>query len=187
MGAQRVHAAASEDEDGEEIALRIRRGTANALKAMRADRTRALGLLREIAATMDEGRDQPRRIDSEGDTAEGEANRDWFNEVFPKAAAVRGRIVIKADSGATAPPPESDTAAVARLLREIAATIDGLQEGVKLVPEFLDEVRAHARAAGIGRPMPETQAAELVVQLTQISIDLRELPEMVLTLGRDSS
>ncbi|MEV1046152.1 hypothetical protein [Streptomyces sp. NPDC049916] len=186
MGAQRVHAAASEDEDGDEIALRIRRGTANALKAMRADRTRALGLLREIAATMDEGRDQPRRIDSDGDTAEGEANRDWFNEVFPKAAAVRGRIVVKADPGAAAPPPESDTAAVARLLREIAATIDGLQEGVRLVPEFLDEVRVHARSAGIGRPMPETQAAELVVQLTQISIDLRELPEMVLSLGRDS-
>ncbi|MGA5564829.1 hypothetical protein ACPCUV_27195 [Streptomyces platensis] len=186
MGAQRVHAAASEDEDGEEIALRIRRGTANALKAMRADRTRAVGLLREIAATMDEGREQPRKIDSDGDTAEGEADRDWFNEAFPKAAAVRGRIVVKADPGTTAPPPESDTVAVARLLREIAATIDGLQEGVKLVPEFLDEVRAHAQAAGIGRPLPETRAAELVVQLTQISIDLRELPEMVLSLGREA-
>ncbi|MFI7232501.1 hypothetical protein ACIBO5_55715 [Nonomuraea angiospora] len=66
MGAQTVRAAAAaaedEDEDGEQTALRIRRSVTKSLNAMREDRVRAAGLLREIAAAMDEDR-PPRKVD----------------------------------------------------------------------------------------------------------------------------
>ncbi|MEV5571898.1 hypothetical protein AB0L06_17765 [Spirillospora sp. NPDC052269] len=195
MGAQTVRAAAGEDEDGEQTSLRIRRSVTNSLNAMREDRLRAVGLLREIAAAMD-GNRQPRKVDEAGTTVPPEADdeaveadRDWFNTVFPKVAPKRGRIVMRAYESpeAAPPPPESATDAVVRLTIELETVIDNLHEQAKLIPELVEQMRSYAAIAGIGQPLSETAATTLIMKLVTTTSDLREAPDLILKLTRDVS
>ncbi|WP_329520693.1 hypothetical protein [Spirillospora sp. NBC_01491] len=191
MGAQTIRAAAGEDEDSEQTALRIRRSVTNSLNAMREDRVRAVGLLREIAAAMDEDR-QPRKVNETGTTgpeAAAEADRDWFNTVFPKVAPKRGRIVMRADESPNAAPspPESATDAVVRLTIELETVIGNLHEEAKLIPELVEQMRSHAAIAGIGQPLSEPTATTLIMKLVTTTRDLREAPDLILQLTRDVS
>ncbi|WP_194927607.1 hypothetical protein [Catenulispora pinisilvae] len=189
MGAQNIRRD-SQDADDEVVYKRLRRSVDNAIRAMRADPVRAVGLLREIAAAMDEGR-APRRIDDDGEPEEyedeagtyGRADQPWFDFTFPKVAAARGPIALPAM--ANAPLPETDSQAVERLLRELNQVIESLQEGVKLVPELAAEARVHARAAGIACPLPDAEADRLVATLARITADMRELPEVIIALSRN--
>ncbi|WP_156045422.1 hypothetical protein [Herbidospora cretacea] len=192
MGAQKLRNAARQDQEDEQVNLQIRRSVTNAIKAMRADPTRAVGLLREIANAMDEGR-SPRRIEADGgvrppdEEGKQRADREWFNTVFPKITPSRGRIVMPTGAApdAATPPPESDTDAVKRLSDELEIVVGNLYEDVKLIPELVQQIREHAGHAGIGKPMTEADAAPHIIKLVSTVMSLREAPDLVMSLTQD--
>ncbi|WP_053695317.1 hypothetical protein [Streptomyces sp. NRRL F-5755] len=183
VGAQRGDSATDQTVDGEE-SLRIRRGVNNAIAAMRNDPVRAVALLRELALAMDEGDRDPLQVDESGTRLEQVATRAWFNRSFPKTAATAPRVSPgQPTPGAAAAPPESDTQAVKRLRRELNEILTSLEEGVKLLPGIVAQMRAHARAAHIDQPLPEARAQQAALQVTALLPHLRELPELLLALG----
>lgn len=182
VGAQRGDSDTDQTVDNEE-SLRIRRGVNNAIAAMRANRTRAVGLLRELAAAMDESDRQPMQIDESGELLDKPASRAWFNRAFPKVAGATRANTATPQPLAAAAPPETDTEAVKRLRRELADVLTSLEEGVKLLPMIASQMRAHARAANIAQPLSESRAQNAALQVTGLLQPLRELPEVLLSLG----
>lgn len=99
------------DDEGKQ-AQQVRRSVKNALNAMRNKREMAVGLLREIAAAMDDEDRRPCRVDPYGNPTEGEATRAWFNRAFPKETGTRpynrrnlaGEAVPPAPTAAQATP-----------------------------------------------------------------------------------
>ncbi|MFF0427252.1 hypothetical protein ACFYUJ_22905 [Streptomyces sp. NPDC004520] len=183
VGAQRGDSDTDQTVDNEE-SLRIRRGVNNAIAAMRANRVRAVGLLRELATAMDESDRPPMQVGESGEPLDKPASRAWFNKTFPKVAgATRTNTGAPLQPGAAAAPPETDTEAVKRLRRELADVLTTLEEGVKLLPTIASQMRTHARAANIAQPLSESRAQSAALQVTGLLQPLRELPELLLALG----
>jgi hypothetical protein len=147
MGAQAVRKdAADPDADDPETERRIRRGVTNAINAMRADRPRAIALLREIVAAMDEGR-EPRRIDDEGAVGDAPADQQWFDKTFPKVQRGRGRpapITMQVESA----PAVTPATQVQLLATELRTAVDCLKETALTIPELVREIRNNAEDAG---------------------------------------
>ncbi|MFE3883636.1 hypothetical protein ACFXPQ_12145 [Streptomyces lydicus] len=97
------------DDDGTK-ADRVRRTVKNNLMAMRNNRRKAVGALRELAAAMDEGDRRPRKVSATGEPLLEPMNRAWFNREFPKEAGVRGRGVPKPRVNSAAPRPTAQSA-----------------------------------------------------------------------------
>ncbi|MEU0983979.1 MULTISPECIES: hypothetical protein [Streptomyces] len=182
VGAQRGDSDTDQTVDNEE-SLRIRRGVNNAIAAMRANRIRAVGLLRELAAAMDESDRQPMQVGETGEVLDKPASRAWFNKTFPKVAGATRIGAPTPQPDAAAAPPETDTEAVKRLRRELADVLTTLEEGVKFLPTIASQMRAHARAANISQPLSDSRAQSAALQVTALLQPLRELPEALLALG----
>jgi hypothetical protein len=182
VGAQRGDSDTDQTVDSEE-SLRIRRGVNNAIAAMRANQVRAVGLLRELAAAMDESDRQPMQIGESGELLDKPASRSWFNKTFPKVAGATRASSSPPQPNAAAAPPETDTEAVKRLRRELADVLTTLEEGVKLLPTIASQMRAHSRAANIAQPLSDSRAQSSALQVTALLQPLRELPEVLLGLG----
>ncbi|MFI6739154.1 hypothetical protein ACIBI9_40060 [Nonomuraea sp. NPDC050451] len=184
MGAQQLRMdAADPHDDSAESERRIRRSVTNAIAAMRADRARTVGLLRELAAAMDEGR-APQPVDPDGrpESESTPASQAWFDRTFPKAVRSVGRpSSVRMEIAAA--PEETDSAAVERLRGELSALLDSIRESIRSVPEVAEEIRERARGAGIARPLTRTRADEMVVQLAQMVRAMRELPDVILSLA----
>ncbi|WP_280726044.1 hypothetical protein [Kitasatospora sp. MAA4] len=78
------------DDDGTR-ADRVRRTVKNNLNAMRNNRRMAVGVMRELAAAMDEGDRRPRKVSPAGVPLLEPMNRAWFNREFPKESGTRPR------------------------------------------------------------------------------------------------
>ncbi|SHL21140.1 hypothetical protein [Streptomyces yunnanensis] len=182
VGAQRGDSDTDQTVDNEE-SLRIRRGVNNAIAAMRANRARAVGLLRELAAAMDESDRQPMQIGESGELLDKPASRAWFNKTFPKVAGATRANATPPQPDAAEAPPETDTEAVKRLRRELADVLTTLEEGAKLLPTIASQMRTHARAANIAQPLSDSRAQSTALQVTALLQPLRELPEVLLALG----
>ncbi|TDD07142.1 hypothetical protein E1292_13975 [Nonomuraea deserti] len=184
MGAQQLRMdAADPHDDSAESERRIRRSVTNAIIAMRADRARTVGLLRELAAAMDEGR-APQPVDPDGrpEPENTPASQAWFDRTFPKAVQSVGRpSSVRMEIAAA--PEETDSGTVERLRGELSALLDGIRESIRSVPEIAEEIRERARGAGIALPLTTTRADEMVVQLAQMARAMRELPDVILSLA----
>ncbi|MFH8483999.1 hypothetical protein [Streptomyces longisporoflavus] len=187
MGAQTYRSA-----DGEhDPSTRVRRSISNVLIAMNGRRLQAVGLLREMAAAMEEDR-VPRRVDAFGRvTADGtQADQAWFDEVFPKGSGQRLPRPPYTSTGSTpavsrqvqqplfrgAPPPSdlelADTkkAGVRSLLSEIEALTKDL--GTRIA-----DARSHAVAAGMSPVWEANESERLNVQAGNIIASLRHAVE----------
>lgn len=100
------------DDDGAK-ADRVRRTVKNSLMAMRKNRHKAVGVLRELAAAMDEGDRRPRKVSETGEPLLEPMTRAWFNREFPKEAGARGRGVSKPRVNSAAPRPTAQSVRLA--------------------------------------------------------------------------
>ncbi|BFU45749.1 hypothetical protein [Krasilnikovia sp. MM14-A1004] len=181
MGAQAVRKdAADPDADDVETERRIRRGVTNAINAMRADRPRAIALLREIAAAMDEGR-EPRRIDDGGMVGDAPASQRWFDDAFPKVQRGRGRPAPITMQVASAPIVTPATQ-VRLLATDLRVAVDSLKETALTIPELVHEIQKNAEDAGGVPGLSQAVADELALKVTNIIRLLRELPELIIDL-----
>ncbi|MFD8563099.1 hypothetical protein ACFV1N_37985 [Streptosporangium canum] len=101
--------------------------------------------------------------------------------------ARHGRIVLEAapNPGTEAPLPESTTEAVERLLADLGIVIENLNEDAKLIPELVTQIRDHAAEASIGRPLPEATATRLIMNLVTTITNLRNGPDLIMSLSTD--
>ncbi|MFE9566955.1 hypothetical protein ACFYMW_00440 [Streptomyces sp. NPDC006692] len=187
MGAQANRGA----EDELEPSVRTRRGIPDVLKAMNGRRPQAVGLMREMAMAMEEGR-TPRRVNAFGipDPAGQLADQAWFDDAFPKNTGSRlpKPPYIAPTSAPTtsrqvqqplfrALPPPSD--------RELAdkkkAGVRGLLEQIESLARDLvtrvDDARSHAVAAGMSPAWEENESERLNVQAGNIIERLKHAVE----------
>ncbi|MGA5065780.1 hypothetical protein ACPB9E_18840 [Streptomyces exfoliatus] len=193
------------DDEGRE-AQRVRRTVANVIEAMRKRPQMAVGLLRELAAAMDEGDRPPRQVDETGAALGGRATRAWFNRTFPKESGTRPyRQRKNQDSGGTdgagqtgdgpesglvvnpaAPadaPEETPDQALKRLTEELDREIGMTAEMVAELAEKVKDVTTAAETAGKDHALKEADAQDLAGRVLQILRALRKVPEAVADLG----
>ncbi|MFD5483563.1 hypothetical protein [Streptomyces hawaiiensis] len=198
------------DDEGQQ-ANRVRRSVANSLHAMRRNRVMSVGLLRELAAAMNEGDRKPFQIDVTGIVTSQRATRAWFNRTFPKESGTRpysknkkangsedetgaktllfehgeGETLTVVDDPAapTEAPGETDTQALQRLKREFEHQISALADAISDIPDDLEQIKERANAAGLEHAYDRDPAEELSTRVTRILRDLRKVPEAVLDLG----
>ncbi|WP_150160028.1 hypothetical protein [Streptomyces venezuelae] len=196
------------DDEGRE-AQRVRRTVANVIEAMRKRPAMAVGLLRELAAAMDEGDRPPRQVDETGTALDGRAHRAWFNRTFPKetgtrpyrqrrsqeggepgAAGEAGRAGEETASGPftdpAAPadaPEETPEQALKRLTEVLEREIGKTAETVTELAEAVKDVATAAETAGRDYALKEAEAQDMAARVLQVLRALRKIPETVADLG----
>lgn len=198
------------DDDHGTRAARIRRTVTNSLFALRANRTMAVGLLRELALAMDEGDRRPRKIRPDGEPADEPANRAWFNRAFPKESGTRpyrargngtgpgpGQLTTEDAGPGTEEDtgPEEDTGAAAaavgmtdekavlHLTRKLEQQTQLLADTAAGLRELLADLRDRAAGAGRDHALDQGQADEQVLLITKTLGVLRMLPEEVQSMA----
>ncbi|WP_432146379.1 hypothetical protein [Streptomyces sp. bgisy084] len=183
MGAQANRSA--DDEPGR--STRTRRGIPAALTAMNARRIQAVGLLREMAAAMEEDR-RPLRVDAFGnvDTSGGAADQVWFDYAFPR---VRGRLPRAPHTAPAAlprqsqqplfhaPPPPSDRELADTKKAGVRAMLNQMDVLTKDLTAFIDAAHSHAAAAGMSPTWEANESDRLNVQAGNIIESLRHAVE----------
>lgn len=180
MGAQ-----TSRDEDGAgETIARSRRGIPDVLKAMNAQPDRALGLLRELAAAMDEQR-APQRVAATGKPLPGgpwAPDREWFDVVFPKKSGGRLPKTSYAATAADRPertpvlqhvPPAEDKELAQRKKADVWRLLHEVELHADTILQRVDEARSHAAAASISPAWESNEAERLNIQAWNITEKLR--------------
>lgn len=187
MGAQ-----ASRGADGDPGAiLRARRGIPDVLAAMNARRARAVGLMREMAAAMEEGR-APRRVDLFGkvDATGKAADQAWFDEAFPKGTGLRlPKPPYTAPSSRPAmgrqaqqplfraAPPPSDRELADRKKAGVRSLLDQIESFTRDLGTRIDDARSHAAAAGMNPTWEANESERLNVQAANIIESLKHAVE----------
>lgn len=187
MGAQ-----ANRSADGEPgPSVRARRGIPDVLAAMNARRAQAVGLLREMAAAMEEGR-APRRVDAFGtpSTAGKLADQAWFDDAFPKGTGLRlprpphttpptappvGRQ-LQQPLFRAAPPP-SDRELADRKKAGVRALLDQIESFTRDLGTRIDDARSHAAAAGMNPTWEANESERLNIQAGNIIESLKHSVE----------
>ncbi|GAA0379840.1 hypothetical protein [Streptomyces blastmyceticus] len=158
---------------------------------MNAQRVQAVGLLREMAAAMEEGR-APRRVDAFGtaDAAGKLADQAWFDYAFPKGAGVRlprppytppasapmaSRHVQQPLFRAAPPPSDRELADTKKAgVRSLPNDIEGL---TKDLATRVADARSHAAAAGMSPTWEANESERLNVQAGNIIERLKHAVE----------
>ncbi|MFE7356214.1 hypothetical protein ACFU8Q_24235 [Streptomyces sp. NPDC057543] len=183
MGAQANRRA----EDEPATSVRIRRGIPDVLTAMNARRTQAVGLLREMAVAMEEGR-APQRVDAFGNTDPTGmlADQAWFDDAFPKGTGLR---LPKPPQTMPAPTPTKGRPLQSPLFRaapppsdrELADTkkagvrylLNQIEQHVRDLATRIDDARSHAAAAGMNPTWETNESERLNVQAGNIIESLK--------------
>ncbi|MFI2721421.1 hypothetical protein ACH5AI_34705 [Streptomyces collinus] len=170
---------------------RARRGIPDVLAAMNARRAQAVGLLREMAEAMEEGRG-PRRVDAFGnpDGAGKPADQAWFDDAFPKGTGLRlprppytaspsapavGRQVQQPLFRAAPPPSDRELADTKKAgVRYLLNQIESL---TKDLVTRIDDARSHAVAAGMSPTWEANESERLNVQAGNIVESLKHAVE----------
>jgi hypothetical protein len=187
MGAQ-----ANRGGDGEPGPIfRTRRGIPDVLAAMNARRAQAVGLLREMAAAMEEGR-APRRVDAFGnpDAAGKIADQAWFDDAFPKGTGLRlPRPPYTASPSAPtisrqvqqplfrAAPPPSDRELADRKKAGVRSLLDQIETLTRDLGTRIADARSHAAAAGMRPTWEANESERLSVQAENIIEGLKHAIE----------
>lgn len=192
----------TDDDDGTK-AERVRRTVTNSLNALRKQRRRAVGLLREIASSMDEEDRSPRKVDDQGRPYDGLATRAWFNRTFPKADGTRS-YQRRGEGGATDAVPlpgtesvnehrtaptridpveETPKQAVGRLARELGKGVGDVKSLAGELKDLAIQLNEQANEAGMDHPLSREQAEAAVLGLTRSLAVLRKLPEQVQSMA----
>ncbi|MFC4518364.1 hypothetical protein [Streptomyces ehimensis] len=160
---------------------RVRRSIPDVLAAMNARRTQAVGLLREMAAAMEEGR-IPQRVNAFGVLSEaGDADQAWFDDAFPKGTGLRlPKPPHTAHASAptvgghvqqplfrTAPPP-SDRELADRKKASVRWLLDQIETHTKDLVKRVDDARSRAAAAGMSPAWEANESERLNVQAGNI-------------------
>ncbi|QDQ14423.1 hypothetical protein [Streptomyces spectabilis] len=187
MGAQANRGADAEPESS----IRARRSIYDVLKAMNGQRAQAVGLLREIAKAMEEGR-APRRVNTSGvpDPAGKLADQAWFDGAFPKNTGSR---LPKAPNAAptSAPtvdrqvqqplfralPPPSDRELADRKKASVRGLLEQIESFAKDLVRRVDDARSHAVAAGMSPAWEANESERLNVQAGNIIENLKHAVE----------
>jgi hypothetical protein len=171
-----------DDDDGVK-ADRVRRSVKNSLNALRKNRPVAVGLLRELAAAMDEGDRDPRRILESGEPDNKEASRAWFNRSFPKETGSRSYHRVRPEAAhedvEAQPVQETPTQAVDRMIQSVDACIRDLTEGARNLSSSLGQLVESAQEAGLEHALPQQRADEFTLAITRTMGRLRTIPEML--------
>ncbi|GAA3087352.1 hypothetical protein [Streptosporangium carneum] len=195
MGAQANRGA--DDQSG--ASVRARRGIPDVLAAMNARRAQAVGLMREMATAMEEGR-APRRVDPLGhaDAAGMVADQAWFDDAFPKGKGLRlpkppytepSKPPHTAPSSAPtagrqvqqplfrgAPPP-SDRELADRRKAGVRNLLDQIESLTRDLVTRVDDARSHAAAAGMIPAWEANESERLNVQAGNIIESLKHAVE----------
>ncbi|MFH8558671.1 hypothetical protein [Streptomyces celluloflavus] len=170
---------------------RTRRGIPDVLKAMNARRKQAVGLLRELAAAMNEGR-PPRRVDAFGQTnaTAKEADQAWFDDAFPKGTGLRlprppytPPASVPAVGRQSQPPlfhpmpPPSDRELADRKKAGVRALLDQIEAYTRDLGTRVDDARSHAAAAGMNPTWEANESERLNVQAGNIIESLKRAVE----------
>lgn len=93
-------------------------------------------------------------------------------------------LLTRTDPAGTATDAEeSDTQALERLRREFERHILMLADGVKELPEQLEEMSERAKAAGLDYAIGVEQANEWTLTVTRMLAELRKVPETVMSIS----
>ncbi|MEV8419204.1 hypothetical protein AB0P45_37445 [Streptomyces niveus] len=170
---------------------RARRGMPNALAAMNARRARAVGLLREMAAAMEDGRGL-QRVDAFGkaDRAGKAADQAWFDEEFPKGTSQRlprppyTAPVTPPAAGRQsqqplfhAPPPPSDRELADTKKAGVRSLLNQIESLTKDLTRLADAARSHAAAASMNPTWETNESERLNVQAANIIESLKHAVE----------
>ncbi|QFY11522.1 hypothetical protein GBF35_37510 [Nonomuraea phyllanthi] len=171
--------------------IRARRGIPDVLAAMNARRVQAVGLMREMAAAMEEGR-APRRVDPFGhaDAAGKVADQAWFDNAFPKGTGVRlpkppntapsspptsGRQVQQPLIRAA--PPPSDRERADKKKAYVRYLLDQIESFTKDLATQIDNAHSHAAAAGMIPTWEANESERLNVKAGNIIESLKHAVE----------
>ncbi|WP_372407772.1 hypothetical protein [Streptomyces luteireticuli] len=188
MGAQ-----ANRSADGESgPTARDRRGITDVLAAMNARRAQAVGLLREMAAAMEEGR-ALRRVDAFGivDVVGKVADQAWFDDAFPKGTGTRlPRPPYTAPASAptsgrqtqrplfqTLPPPPSDRELADTKKAGVRSVLKQIEDLTKDLAVLVDAAHSHAAAAHMSPTWEANESERLNVQAGNIIESLKHVVE----------
>jgi len=167
------------DDEGKQ-AQQVRRSVKNALNAMRNKREMAVGLLREIAAAMDDEDRRPRRIDPYGNPAEGEATRAWFNRAFPKETGTRP--YGKRNPADAAAAPNAAPAAPGPVAGQSASSPEGSAEGKATQAALPLSGTANPASASL-QSVPETDVQALDRLRGELGVQVQALDGGISDLG----
>ncbi|MFI1060490.1 hypothetical protein ACH4TC_01190 [Streptomyces spororaveus] len=187
MGAQANRRA----EDEPATSVRVRRGIPDVLMAMNARRTQAVGLLREMAIAMEEGR-APHRVDAFGNTDRTGrlADQAWFDDAFPKGTGLR---LPKPPQTAPAPsrtkdrtlqpplfraaPPPSDRELADTKKAGVRFLLNQIEQHARDLATRIDDARSHAAAAGMNPTWEWNESERLNIQAGNIIESLKHAVE----------
>ncbi|MEU6824790.1 hypothetical protein ABZ921_29525 [Streptomyces atriruber] len=165
--------------DAGESIRRSRRGVKNCLQALRHDKSRrmAAGLLRALAAAMDDGDRKPWRVSRSGKELHGrEMTPVWFDDAFPKETGTRPRRAVAPVVPRT-PTPLPSAAVAARTVPSggtwSGSTTSGVASG-GAVPGPASGIPAQATTTGPVTPGPVVSASATEAPLDDLVARIEE-------------
>ncbi|WP_432144899.1 hypothetical protein [Streptomyces sp. bgisy084] len=154
----------------------VRRTMPNRIAALRANPVMAAGLMRELAAAMNDGDRTPSRVDEAGEATGERATAIWFDQAFPPASGRRG---------SEPEPAETPMQSLRRSKGQLIQDIEKIAKVTARLHGRLAAVEAAARGAGVSRPFDATEVDTLACKVSAIQDSLFQVRAATFDFAQD--